>query len=61
MAEVVNDPDRVTHPLRRAAGGGFERVGWDEALGDIAAAPRGRARDVIVVALSQVDTGHGGG
>ena len=28
--------DRLTHPLRRRADGSFERVGWDEALGDIA-------------------------
>src|SRR5215217_7152482 len=34
MTEVQNDPDRVTHPLRRT-GDGFERVGWDEALDDI--------------------------
>jgi anaerobic selenocysteine-containing dehydrogenase len=37
MAEVHNDPDRVTHPLRRTASGEFERVGWEEAMGDIAA------------------------
>ncbi len=37
MAEVQNDPDRVTHPLRRTADGAFERVGWDEALDDIGA------------------------
>jgi formate dehydrogenase len=35
MADVQNDPDRVTHPLRRHADGSFERVGWDEALDDI--------------------------
>jgi formate dehydrogenase len=36
MAAVQNDPDRVTHPLRkRADGNGFERVSWDEALDDI--------------------------
>jgi anaerobic selenocysteine-containing dehydrogenase len=35
MADVQNHPDRVLHPLRRRAGG-FERVGWDEALDDIA-------------------------
>ena len=35
MAEVQNDPDRVLHPLRRAASGDFERVGWDEALDNI--------------------------
>jgi anaerobic selenocysteine-containing dehydrogenase len=34
MAEVQNDPDRVTHPLRRK-GDGFERVTWGEALDDI--------------------------
>lgn len=36
MAEVVNDPDRVTHPLRRGADGEFHRVTWDEALDEIA-------------------------
>ncbi len=36
MTEVQNDPDRVVHPLRRrAGGGGFERVSWEEALDDI--------------------------
>src|SRR5262249_5869392 len=35
----VTDPDRVLYPLKRAAGRGegrWERVGWDEALDDIA-------------------------
>ena len=36
FTEVVNDPDRVTTPLRRTADG-FEPVGWDEAMADIAA------------------------
>jgi len=47
FAEVVNDPDRITTPLRRRADAkrpgnrtdvldGFEPVGWDEALDDIA-------------------------
>lgn len=36
FTEVVNDPDRVTSPLRRTAAG-FEPVSWDEALTDIAA------------------------
>ena len=35
FAEVVNDPDRVTTPLRRSADG-FEPVTWDEAMTDIA-------------------------
>jgi formate dehydrogenase len=37
MTEVQNDPDRVTHPLRRRADGTFERVAWDAALDDIGA------------------------
>lgn len=36
FTEVVNDPDRVTTPLKRV-GDGFEPVGWDAALDDIAA------------------------
>ena len=47
FAEVVNDPDRVTAPLRRtrpkglrpsgsSVDGGFEPVTWDEAMTDIA-------------------------
>ena len=35
FAEVVNDPDRVTTPLRRTPDG-FVPVSWDEALRDIA-------------------------
>jgi formate dehydrogenase len=38
MLDVQNDPDRVTHPLRRRPGGdGFDRVSWEEALDDIGA------------------------
>lgn len=45
MTEVQNDPDRVVHPLRRRAdGSGFDRVSWDEALGDIAARLNGIRR-----------------
>ena len=35
FTEVVNDPDRVTRPLRRGPAG-FEAVTWDEAMADIA-------------------------
>lgn len=42
MTGVQNDPDRVLHPLKRVGGPGeFERVGWDEALADIASRLRG--------------------
>ncbi|MGE0215645.1 MAG: molybdopterin-dependent oxidoreductase [Mycolicibacterium sp.] len=36
FTEVVNDPDRVTTPMRRTADG-FVPVSWDEALTDISA------------------------
>lgn len=36
MAEINNDPDRVTYPLKRNIHGEYERVSWDEALDDIA-------------------------
>ncbi|MDQ3935136.1 MAG: molybdopterin-dependent oxidoreductase [Actinomycetota bacterium] len=35
--ELQDDPDRLVHPMRRRAGGEFERVSWDEALADIGA------------------------
>ena len=34
--ERVYSPDRILHPLRRRSGGGFDRVSWDDALGEIA-------------------------
>jgi anaerobic selenocysteine-containing dehydrogenase len=40
----INDPERILYPLRRTGprgGGGWARVGWDEALDDIAARIRG--------------------
>ena len=35
-ADIHRDPDRLDHPLRKS-NGGFERAGWDDAIGDIAA------------------------
>ncbi|MEU9804950.1 molybdopterin-dependent oxidoreductase [Mycobacterium sp. NPDC050853] len=40
FAEVHNDPDRVTTPLRRTASGEFEPVDWETAMADIAARVR---------------------
>lgn len=34
--DVHRDPDRLSHPLRRAAGGGFTRTSWDDAMAGIA-------------------------
>ena len=36
FTEVVNDPDRITTPLRRKPDGTFAEISWDEALDDIA-------------------------
>lgn len=37
MADIQNDPDRITHPLRRQGDGSFAPVSWDAALDDIGA------------------------
>jgi DmsA/YnfE family anaerobic dimethyl sulfoxide reductase A subunit len=47
QAERVNHPDRLLHPLRRVGPRGegrFERIGWDEALDEVARQLR-RVRD----------------
>ncbi|HEY7520555.1 MAG TPA: molybdopterin-dependent oxidoreductase [Methylomirabilota bacterium] len=47
QAERVNHPDRLRHPLRRVGprgAGRFERIGWDEALDEVARQLR-RVRD----------------
>ncbi len=40
--DVHNDPDRLTWPMKRVAPGRFERIGWDQAVTEIA----GRLREV---------------
>ncbi|MDG5481395.1 molybdopterin-dependent oxidoreductase [Mycolicibacterium gadium] len=49
FTEIVNDPDRVTEPLRRTGSGGWEPVSWDEAMSDIA------------VRLTDIHRKHGSG
>jgi anaerobic selenocysteine-containing dehydrogenase len=39
--DVHRDPDRLDHPLRRMPDGGFERIGWDDAVDAIATRLRG--------------------
>jgi formate dehydrogenase len=41
--DIHRDPDRLNHPLRRRAEGGFERVSWDDAIDGIAA----RVREIV--------------
>jgi anaerobic selenocysteine-containing dehydrogenase len=36
LADLHEDPDRLRHPVRRTASGGFERIGWDEAFDEVA-------------------------
>src|SRR5689334_8806353 len=38
--DIHRDPDRLDRPMRRTADGGFEPVGWDEAIQGVAAALR---------------------
>ncbi len=45
LPEAVHHPDRLTHPLRRKPGGGFERVPWDEALQEVAGRLGATVRD----------------
>ncbi len=46
-AERIHHPDRLTHPLRRNASGGFERIGWEDAL------------DIVAEAFLKAEAAHG--
>jgi anaerobic selenocysteine-containing dehydrogenase len=54
LADVHHDPDRLRRPLRRR-GGGFEEVGWDEALAEasdrLARIQRAHGRDAVALYL----------
>ncbi|HVY63121.1 MAG TPA: molybdopterin-dependent oxidoreductase, partial [Planctomycetota bacterium] len=51
LKEIHEDPDRLRRPLRRTASGGWEEVGWDEALDEaatrLAALQRRDGRDAV--------------
>lgn len=51
LRETYEDPDRLRHPVRRTAAGGFERVSWavalDEAAAGIDAVRRRHGRDAV--------------
>ncbi len=34
-ADVHNDPDRLSYPMKRVGPGRFERIGWDQAMAEI--------------------------
>ncbi|MGE5234708.1 MAG: molybdopterin-dependent oxidoreductase, partial [Acidobacteriota bacterium] len=55
LQDLEDDPDRLRQPLRRTVGGGFQPVGWDEALDEIAARTRriqaAHGRDAVGVYL----------
>jgi len=55
LQDIHDDPDRLRQPLRRTAGGGWERIGWDAALDETAERIRGiqneHGRDAIGVYL----------
>jgi anaerobic selenocysteine-containing dehydrogenase len=36
LQDIHNDPDRLRHPMRRTAGGDWERIGWDAAFDETA-------------------------
>lgn len=37
LQDIHRDPDRLRHPVAKAADGGWERIGWDEAFDRVAA------------------------
>src|SRR5688572_28712323 len=53
MREVQEDPDRLKHPMRRTAGGRWERIGWkeafDETAGRLAEIRKPHGRDAVGV------------
>ncbi len=38
--DIHRDPDRLAHPMRRNESGAYDRIAWDEAVGDVASKTR---------------------
>jgi len=53
------NPDRVTEPMARAAGGAWQKLSWDEAIGRLAAQLKA-ARGKGIVFLTGLETGSFG-
>ena len=55
LQDIHSDPDRLRHPLRRTSGGGWERIGWQEAFDEVATRVRAiwkeHGRDAVGVYL----------
>lgn len=47
LQDIHTDPDRLRHPVRKTADGGWQRIGWDEAF------------DLAALGLRRVQEGHG--
>ena len=54
LKDVHEDPDRLRHPLKRTAGG-WQRIGWDEAIDEVAsrivAIQAGHGHDAVALYL----------
>jgi anaerobic selenocysteine-containing dehydrogenase len=53
LQDIHSDPDRLRHPVGKAADGGWERIGWDEAFDRVAEGIRGvqkrHGRDAVAI------------
>jgi anaerobic selenocysteine-containing dehydrogenase len=58
LLNVERDPDRLTGPVRRNSGGGFDRISWDEAFDTVTArlraVRRAHGKDAVAVYFGTV-------